>query len=322
MNESGRPKPSSWVNKPKRPPVRWPPPPPDDPFDSLLPQPQPSRSRRTADWRPWFSANGPVWVRLVWSGRSGEIEGVRVRNANTQTYSSVRPTDRLAADIREAFAHFIAEDIVAAAWPASGTGVGPPTSSAELLNVTEELLDPRLLAAEVIRVIVQIAAVHAGIPPFVARVMGQAAGDLFTELASPDPDASKVQAVQYADFALSVEDGSLINSPALPQIATAETANAIDELLRPDAPENPSPARPARPSDEPARPAWPPGEPARPARPPDEPARPARLSSIREPLVPPGRHQPGPATGSDPVPDPPPQPSPTDIGDLGPGFGV
>jgi hypothetical protein len=299
------------VNNPKRPPVRPLPPPIDPGLPDTRPPIResdeypiglglpPSPPRPGSGRSP---AGRPVQVRLVWDGWPGEIEGVRVRNVNTRTYSSVRPTERLAADVREAFAHFVADGIVAAVWPAPGTGLGPPASSAELLNVTEELLDPRLLAAEVVRVIVQIAAVHAGIPPFVARVMGQAAGDLFTELLSPDPGASEVQAVQYVDFALSVEDGSLINSPALPQIATAGTANAIDKLLGPDAPESPSPSAPASPSREPARPASP--------------------SSIREPLVAPGRHQPGPATGSDPVPNPRSHPSPTDIGGLGPGFGV
>jgi hypothetical protein len=225
MNEFGQPKASTWVPDP-------------GPSPTVPPLPLPS------DWWLWFSDNGPVQVRLVWSGWPGEIEGVRVRKVNTQTYSSVRPTERLAADIRKAFAHFVAEDIVAAVWPAPGTGTGPPASSAELLNVTEELLDPRLLAAEVIRVIVQIAAVHAGIPPFVARVMGQAAGDLFTELSSPDPDASKVQARQYVDLALSAaQDESLISRSALPQIAT----DAIDELLGPDAPASPTPGEPASP---------------------------------------------------------------------------
>jgi len=216
-----------------------------NPVDPGLPDTlPPTLSSQPGSWTP--PADRPVRVRLVWNGWPREIEGVRVRNVNTQTYSSVRPTERLAADIRKAFAHFVAEDIVAAVWPASGTGVGPPARSAELLNVTEELLDPRLLAAEVVRVIVQIAAVHAGIPPFVARLMGQAAGDLFTELSSPDPSASKVQAVQYVDLALSAEDGSLINSPALPQIAAGETADAINWLLGPDDPDT-SPAQPASP---------------------------------------------------------------------------
>ena len=290
MSEFGRPKDSTWVTPPKGPPVPHPLPPPTDP---RLPttQPQPPRSRRAPDWRPWFSANGPVWVRLVWSGRADEIEEVRVRNVKTQTYSSVRPTERLAADIRGAFAHFVAEDIVAAVCPAPGTGIGPPASSAELLNVTEKLLDPRLLAAEAVRVIVQIAAVHAGIPPFAARVMGQAAGDLFTQLASPDPAAPKVQAVQYVDFALSAaEDGSLIDNPALPQIATAETVDAIDKLL--------GPAEPARPAST---------EPARPAS--TEPARPASTEPAPSPA---------PAKPADPRSDA----SPTDNGGLRPGFGV
>lgn len=205
--------------------------------DPLLPQPQPSRSR-------WFPANAPVQVRLEWSGWPVEIQEVRLRNVNTQADIRVRPTGRLVADVRRAFAQVLAEEIVAAAWPAPVTGMRSPASSAELLNIAEESLDPRLLAAEVVRVIVQIAAVHAGIPLPVARVMGQAAGNLFTELSSPDPDAGKVQAVQYVDLALSAEDGSLINSPALPQIVTAETANVIDKVLDRD-------LRPAAPQREP-----------------------------------------------------------------------
>jgi hypothetical protein len=209
-----------------------------DPYP-LLPQPQPSRSR-------WFPANAPVQVRLEWSGWPVEIQEVRLRNVNTQADIRVRPTGRLVADVRRAFAQVLAQEIVAAAWPAPVTGMRSPASSAELLNIAEESLDPRLLAAEVVRVIVQIAAVHAGIPLPVARVMGQAAGNLFTELSSPDSDAGKVQAVQYVDLALSAEDGSLINSPALPQIVTAETANVIDKLLDPD--ERPLPPDPIDPS--------------------------------------------------------------------------
>jgi hypothetical protein len=325
MNEFGRPKASSWVPGPELPPVPTPPPPNDDPFDPLLPQPQPPRSARAPDAPRWFSVNMPVWVRLVWNARSGEIEEVRLRNVTTQAYSSVRPTERLAADIREAFARFVAEDIVAAVYPASGTSMGPPASSAELANVTEGLLDPRLLAAEVVRVTVQIAAVHAGIPPFVARLMGQAAGDLFTKLASPDPDASKVQAVRYMDFALSAaEDGSLTNSPALPQIATAEAANAIDKLLGPDAPAHPTPAArgnpmraaaPARPTPA-AR-----GNPMRAAAP----ARPTPAAPGSPTPAAPG--SPTPAAPASPsltseAADPRSRPSPTDIGGLGSGLEV
>jgi hypothetical protein len=46
--------------------------------------------------------------------------------------------------------------------------MGPPGSSAELFTVVTELVNPRLLAAELVRAAVQVAAVHAGIPPSVA----------------------------------------------------------------------------------------------------------------------------------------------------------
>jgi hypothetical protein len=308
------------LRPPRRPlrPPRWPKPPPTYPAlpYPVLPQPQPSGS-------PWLYADRPVQVRLVWSGWPVEIQGVRLRDVNTQTDSTVRPTGRLVADARRAFAQVLAEEIVATVWPAPVTGMSSPASSAELLNIAEESLDPRLLAAEVVRVTVQIAAVHAGIPPFVARLMGQVAGNLFTELSSPDPDAGQVRTVQYVDLALSAADGSLITSPALPQIVTAETANVIDELLGPDAPASPvrEPASPARPSREPASPARPSREPASPARPSREPASPARPS--REPASPasapadaPSRHQPRPAASSDPVDSPRSHPSPTDIGGL------
>jgi hypothetical protein len=113
---------------------------------------------------------------------------------NTQT-CSVRLTERLAADVGEGFARF-AEGTVADGWPASGAGTGLPASGTELLDVAEALVDQQRLAGEVVRVIVQIAAVHAGIPPFVARAMGQAAGDLFIRLSGPDPNAGKVRVVQ------------------------------------------------------------------------------------------------------------------------------
>jgi hypothetical protein len=217
-----------------------------DPYP-LLPRPQPSRSQ-------WFSANEPVEVRLVWSGWPIEIEGVRLRNVDTQTESRVRPTERLVADVRRAFAQVLAGEIVATVWPAPVSGMSSPASSAELLNVAEEALDPRLLAAQVVRVIVQIAAVHAGIPLPVARVMRQAAGNLFTELSSPDPDAGKVRAVQYVDLALSAEDGTLINGPALPQIVTAETADVIDKLLAPDGRQLPRGSKDPLPDLKPAEP--------------------------------------------------------------------
>ena len=222
---------------------------PDAPAAPAEPEP---RARRSP-------ADKSVQLRMVWDGRTDEIKGVRVRKWDPDgwTYTSVRPTEKLAEDVRRAFAHFLAEDVVAAVWHVPSTGLGSLANSAEVLTAAEDLLDPRLLAAEMVRIIVQAAAAHAGIPLPVARVMGQAAADLFIELLGPDPDADKVQAVQYADLTLSAEKGSAIDSPALPQIAVSEAADVIDKLLSPD---DPPPARPAerrpRPGDvTPARPA-------------------------------------------------------------------
>ena len=157
-----------------------------------------------------------------------------------------------------------------------------------MLNLAKELLDPRLLAAELVRFTVQVAAVHAGIPLPVARAMGQAAKDVFKALVSPDPNSPKVRAVQYVDLTLSAKDGSLINSPALREIATGGTAGVVDRLLGPD---TPSPASPPDPTGVPPSPAGqPPASPAGPAKPP--PARPGNEPrSIPQPSTAPDPHR-------------------------------
>jgi hypothetical protein len=191
----------------------------------------------------------PVQVRLVWNGWPGPIEGVRVCNVNTRTPSiSVRLTGSVATDVCQAFAEFLADSIVDAVRPVPSTGMAPPDSSAELLAVAEELRDPRILAGKLVGAAVQVAAVHAGIPLPVARVMGKAAQDLLISLLSPDPDANKVEAVQYVDLLLSAGNGSLINRPALREVVVGETADVIDKLLDPDGrqlPQGPAPAPPS-----------------------------------------------------------------------------
>jgi hypothetical protein len=187
---------------------------------------------------------------MVWDGSTGEVEVVGIENPDGQTYTNVRPAETLATEAREAFGHLLAEEIVAAVWPDPSAGMCPPASSAELLTVTEDLLDPQLLAARLVGAIVQVAAVHAGILAPAARVMGQAARELFLSLSGPDPNARKAQAVQYVDLTLSAEDGSLIKSPALREIAAGETADVIDKLLDPDGrqlPRGPKPASPRGP---------------------------------------------------------------------------
>jgi hypothetical protein len=190
---------------------------------------------------------------LVWNGWTGAIEGVFIRTPDrpeSPTYASVPPTEGLAADVREAIIDYLATRIVNAVWPARSTGTDPAASSAEPLTV----LDPRLLAAELVAAIVQVAAVHAGIPAPVAQVMGKFAGkaaqDLLASSLSPDPLARKVE----VDLMLSAKDGSVINNPALPGRVVGATAGVFDEDphapvagprgMRPDDTGAPRPASP------------------------------------------------------------------------------
>jgi hypothetical protein len=221
MNESSDPGQQPRHNPPRRMTGRRLPPSPPP----IRPEAQPPKPRRPA-------ADGPVQVHMVWDGWTGQVEVVRIESPDGKTYASRRPAETLAVEVREAFAHFLAEDLVAAVWPDPTAGMCPPASSAELLTVTEDLLDPQLLAARLVGAVVQVAAVHAGMAP-VARVMGQAARELFLSFSGPDPSARKVQAMQYADLTLSARKGSLPNSLALREIATGETADVINRLLRP-----------------------------------------------------------------------------------------
>jgi hypothetical protein len=123
------------------------------------------------------------------------------------------------------------------AWPGEIGGVGVWNADRELFTVVDELLDPRLPAADLVRAAVQVAVLHAGIPQPLAGWMGQAAKKWFLSLSEPGPDARKVQAVQAAvDLALSAENGSPTNSPALCETAVAETVNIVERLLGPSAP--------------------------------------------------------------------------------------
>jgi hypothetical protein len=244
------------ADNPRRRSAKWFPEPDDAPWSGVPPPPatRPEVTPARPGGSPGPSSPATQQVRLVWNDWPGEIGGVGVWNANTQSYDSVWRTrtpptpgaparpgtveDRLAREVRQAFADFLAEEIRAAVCPAPRPeGMRPPGSSAELFTVVEDLLDPRLLAAELIRATVQVAALHAGIPQPVAGWMGQAAKNWFLSRSKPDPDASKVQAVQAAvDLALSAENGSVTNSPAVCKIAVDEIVGIVKRLLGPGAP--------------------------------------------------------------------------------------
>jgi hypothetical protein len=174
-----------------------------------------------------WSDNDPV-CRVVWNAWSGQVEGVAVWNPRTWTWDVVRPTGTFAAEVRAAFADVIGEEIVNAIW--SGAGIRPPASRSELLSVVEGLLDPQVLILKLVQATAQVAALHAGFPPPIARLVGYIAREICKDLLGQDPRASRVQVARWADFAFSAETGSWIGSSGLRELAT----DRISELIGPD----------------------------------------------------------------------------------------
>jgi hypothetical protein len=86
----------------------------------------------------------------------------------------------------------------------------------------------------------------AGMPSPVARGLGQAERDWFRSPVGPGPLGPRtVREVQYVDFTLSVGDGFVVDSPALPHIAVGKIADAINVLLVPARPDrDPDPLSP------------------------------------------------------------------------------
>ena len=185
-----------------------------------------------------WSTNDPV-CRVVRNAWSGEIEGVAVWDPQTWTWDVVRPTGKFAVEVRTTFANVIGEEIVNAIWP--GAGMRPPASREELLNMVEALLDPQFLILKLVQATAQVAALHAGFPLPIARLIGNLAQEICKGFLGQDPQAHRVQMAQWVDFAFSAEDGSWIGSSEPREIAT----DRITELLGPDGPSHPELPQPA-----------------------------------------------------------------------------
>ena len=132
------------------------PPPPLSELDvtPAAPAAQPDRSPLPTDLDVTPAAPAdrppPILVWVVWYGGTGEVAGARVWNPKRQADRSVRPTGTFAVEVRQAFAQFLAEDIIAAIWPVPHAGMSSPASNSEMLNLAEKLLDPRILAAKLV----------------------------------------------------------------------------------------------------------------------------------------------------------------------------
>jgi hypothetical protein len=164
---------------------------------------------------------------VVWY-RTGEIVGAGVWHPKSGTYKIVRSDGPFDARVRDEFAHLIAQDIAAALWPGPSTGMRLPAS------VAQALPDPQTLVIRLIGAIAQAAAIHAGFPPAVAKMVGQVAQDLSSKLFGQDPDARKMQVAEYLDFTFSYADGSRTDGPGLPEIGVDQAASVIDDLLGAD----------------------------------------------------------------------------------------
>jgi hypothetical protein len=179
-----------------------------------------------------WSANDPV-CRVVWNAWSGQVEGITVWNPQTWSWNTVLPTGSSATEVRATFANMIGEEIANAIL--SGTGISPPASQDELFGVVEALLDRQVLILDLVQATAQVAALHAGFPPPIARLVGHIAREIGKDILGQDPQARRVQVARWAEFAFSAETGSWIGSSALREPATAD----ISGLLGSDGPHHP-----------------------------------------------------------------------------------
>jgi hypothetical protein len=102
------------------------------------------------------------------------------------------------------------------------------------LDAIEVLRDPRMIVPLTIAAVAQVAAVHAGIPTPVAKLIGDAAGKLSQRLLTAESGRDADPAVRYGDFDYDIATGR--TWPDDPEIKRADRASrhdAIDGLLDP-----------------------------------------------------------------------------------------
>ena len=162
-----------------------------------------------------WSANDPV-CRVAWNAWSSQVEAVAVWNPPTWAWDTVRPAGRFASEVQAA------KD----AW----------NTSDELASTVEALLDPEILTVKLIQATAQVAALHAGFPAPVARLVGHIAGKIGEYILGQDQRASRAQVARWAEFAFAAETGAWIATSTLKEHDIAR----ISELLGPDG-HNPAP---------------------------------------------------------------------------------
>ena len=158
--------------------------------------------------------------RVVWDG-AGEV-GVWVADGDQPGCAWRQPVEVIGAVADRAFDQVRDE--------ARGAGVA--------LDAVEVLRDPRMIVPLTIAAVVQVAAVHAGIPVLIAKLIGDAAGNLGQRLLAAESGPDRDQAVRYVDFDYDYDTSTGIGrtrpeNPAIRRADRTSRHDAIGELLDP-----------------------------------------------------------------------------------------
>src|SRR6204780_4061723 len=102
------------------------------------------------------------------------------------------------------------------------------------LEAVEVLRDPRMLVPLTIAAVVQVAAIHAGLPVTSARHLGDAAGKRGRRLLAATSGRDRDPAVCYADFDYDADTrGTWPENPEIQKVDRTSRQDAIGELLHP-----------------------------------------------------------------------------------------
>jgi hypothetical protein len=104
------------------------------------------------------------------------------------------------------------------------------------LDAVEVLRDPETLVSLTIAALVQVAAVHAGLPALAAKLLGDAAGRLGRALLSAEPGGDRDPAVCYADLGYDYEPGTSrtwVEDPSTREAHPASRGVTLDSVLAP-----------------------------------------------------------------------------------------
>jgi len=154
--------------------------------------------------------------RVVWDG-AGEV-GVWVANGDQPGWAWRQPVEVIEKVADRAFDQVRDE--------ARGAGMA--------LDAVEVLRDPQMIVPLTIAAVAQVAAVHAGIPVLIAKLIGDAAGKLGQRLLAPESGPDRDPAVCYVDFDYDADTRrTWPENPEIQKVDRTSRDDATGELLDP-----------------------------------------------------------------------------------------